>query len=40
MFAKISEKDNGSFAPAGKILQPNDIRQLTVYAELIWKNIM
>lgn len=37
MFA-ISEKDNDSSTLAGKILQPNDIRQLTVYAELIWKN--
>jgi 5-methylcytosine-specific restriction enzyme subunit McrC len=37
MFTQILEEDNDSSTPAGKILSPNDIRQLTVYAELIRK---
>ncbi len=40
MFKQIPEEENDSSSPAGKILNPSDIRQLTVYAELIQKKIM
>lgn len=33
-FTQIPEEENDSSKPAGKILNPSDIRQLTVYAEL------
>jgi hypothetical protein len=38
LFIQIPEEENDSFLPAGKILNPGDIRQLTVYAEIYRKN--
>lgn len=37
MFTQIPGEENDSSTPAGKMLNPGDIRQLTVYAELIRK---
>lgn len=38
MFTQIPEEGTDVSAPAGRILSPDDTRQLTVYAELIRKN--
>ena len=38
IFAQIKEDNGDSSTPAGKILNPNDVRQLTVYAEIYRKN--